>query len=47
MRLIALGINQAKTTEPEALNQALRNLEVDTSTPVSYTHLQQGNRDGA
>lgn len=35
--LIALGINQAGTTEPEALNEALRNLEVDTSTlPIPW-----------
>lgn len=35
--LIALGINQAGTTEPEALREALRNLDVDTSTlPIPW-----------
>ncbi|MEY8351975.1 ABC transporter substrate-binding protein [Lachnospiraceae bacterium 54-53] len=35
--LIALGINQAGTTEPKALNEALRNLDVDTSTlPIPW-----------
>lgn len=35
--LIALGINQAKTTDPKALNDALRHLDVDTSTlPIPW-----------
>lgn len=35
--LIALGINQAGTTEPQALNEALRHLDVDTSTlPIPW-----------
>ena len=35
--MLALAINQAGTTEPQALNKALRNLEVDTSTlPIPW-----------
>jgi len=38
--LLALGINQAGSTDPDKLNDALRNLKVDTKTlPIPWTDI--------